>query len=127
RAWYDLVGRNGGHATHWGLMHKGTVMIRNDSLMNLSPQAYVEFVRPLDQRLFDAFGGGAIHFCGRGDHYIEPMSEMTGLGAINMSQPECNDMEVIYRNTVDKSIKVIGLDATAARSAARPLRGQVAC
>jgi len=124
-AWYDLVGPPDGCATHWGLMHKGTIMIRNDSLMNLSPQAYVEFVRPLDQRLFDQFGGGAIHFCGRGDHYIEPLSQMTGLTAINMSQPECNDMETILRHTVDKGIKLIGLPPSCLDGLSRPLRGQV--
>ena len=124
RAWYDLVGQPDDCATHWGLMHKGTIMIRNDSLMNLSPQAYVEFVRPLDQRLFDEFGGGAVHFCGRGDHYIDAMSRMTGLTAINMSQPECNDMETIFRNTVDKGIKLIGLPSSALQALTRPLRGQ---
>src|SRR5208283_4453302 len=106
------------------------LMIRNDSLMNLSPQVYVDFVRPLDQQLFDEFGGGAIHFCGRGCHFIEAMSAMRGLSGIQMSQPHLNDMETIYRNTVDKRIKVLNLDTKAAQAAVaagRPLRGQVQC
>jgi len=128
REWYDLVGPPGEYATHWGMMHRGVLMIRNDSLMNLSPEAYVEFARPLDERLFAEFGGtGAMHFCGRGDHYIEAMCEMKGITAVAMSQPHLNDMEVIYRNTVDKGIKLIGLDRAAASSARRDLRGQVQC
>ena len=85
----------------------------------------MEFVRPLDQRLFDEFGGGAIHFCGRGDHFIEAMSEMDGLYGVALSQPEYNNMETIYRHTVDKKIKLLGLAAEAVQSAGRPLRGQV--
>lgn len=128
REWYALTGQPSEHSTHWGQMHTGALMIRNDSLMNLSPETYVEFVRPADERLFEKFGGcGAMHFCGRGDHYIEPMSEMKGLTAVAMSQPHLNDMEVIYRNTVDKGIKLIGLNGDAARSANRPLRGRVQC
>lgn len=127
KEWYRLVPQAGPYSCHWALLYKGTLMIRNDSLMNLSPEMYVEFVRPLDQRLFDEFGGGAIHFCGRGDHYIEAMSQMTGLSGIAMSQPHLNDMERIYRNTVDKGIKLLGFSHKAAAAANRPLRGQVHC
>lgn len=127
RKWYKLVPRRGEHSVHWGMLHKGALMIRNDSLMNLSPEMYVEFVRPLDQRLFDEFGGGAMHFCGRGDHYIARMCEMAGLAAVNPSQPHLNDMETIYRSTVDKGIKLLNLRKHAVDSAARPLRGQVHC
>ena len=129
--WFKLVPPRAEYSVHWGTVQIGQLMIRNDSLMNLSPEIYVEFIRLLDQRLFDRFGGkGAIHFCGRGDHYIEAMSQMTGLTAVAMSQPHLNDMEVIYRSTVDKKIKLIGFNreaAESARSAGRPLRGQVHC
>jgi len=128
RAWYSVAGEPGEATAHWGLTQKGALMIRNDSLVNLSPETYVELIRPLDERLFAEFGGaGAIHFCGRGEHYIEAMSQTKGLTAINLSQPELNDMEVVYRNTVDKGIKLLGLSAEAVESANRPLRGQVHC
>jgi len=130
RRWYALVPPQNGYSTHWGLLHKGRLMIRNDSLMNLSPQVHLEFVRPLDQRLFDEFGGGAIHFCGRGCHFIEALSAMPGLSGIQMSQPHLNDTETIYRHTVDKGIKLLNFDtktAQAAVAAGRPLRGQVQC
>jgi len=128
RAWLRLVPfRDGGNA-HWGLFHKGNIMLRDDSAMNLSTEMFDEFIRPYDQRLLDEFGGGAIHFCGKGDHYIARMSQMDGLYAIAMSQPEYNDMETIYANTVDKGIKLIGLSHTAAEEAVargRDLHGQV--
>ena len=127
RGWFDLAGMGDVYSAHWGLAMKGHVMLRDDSLMNLSPESHVEFVRPFDQRILDEFGGGGIHFCGRGDHYIEAMSQMNGLSAIAMSEPEYNDMEIIYRNTVDKGIKLIGFNPQAAQSADRPLRAQVQC
>lgn len=130
RAWFDLVGSATDMPVHWAVRHKGKLMIRNDSLMNLSPETYVEFVRNRDQRLLDEFGGGAIHFCGRGDHYIAAMSETAGLTAIQMSQPELNNMEAIFRHTIDKGIKLLDFSrqaAEAALAAGRDLKGQVHC
>ena len=103
-------------------------MLRDDSAMNLSSDMFNEFIRPYDQRLLDEFGGGAIHFCGRGDHYIAALSAMDGVHAIHLSQPECNKMDTIYANTVDKGIRIVGLDLAAAESAiasGRDLHGQV--
>ncbi len=130
RAWVDIVPWENGRQVHWRLMHAGRIMLRDDSAMNLSPEMFDEFIAPYDQRLLDAFGGGAIHFCGRGDHYIESMSKMDGMHAIAMSQPEYNDMEVIYRHTVDREIKLLGLHratAEAALSQGRALHGRVHC
>jgi hypothetical protein len=125
RKWQLLVPPAGDHSVHWGMLHRGTLMLRNDSLMNLSPQLYTQFVRPADQRLLDEFGGGAIHFCGRGDHFIEPMCQMRGLHAIHLTQPHLNDMETVYRNTVDKGICLVGFAEQHAAAAGRPLRGRV--
>jgi uroporphyrinogen-III decarboxylase len=130
RKWHALVPPAGGESVHWELMHRGRLMIRNDSLMNLSPDLYVEYIRPLDQRLFDEFGGGAVHFCGKGSHYIAAMSEVRGLYGIQMSQPHLNNMETIYRNTVDKGIPLLSFDrktAEAAKAAGRKLHGRVQC
>ncbi len=107
RDWLATVTpREPGVAWHWSFCHAGTLMIRNDSLMNLSPEIYTRFVRPADQRLFDVFGGGGIHFCGRGDHFIEPMSEMAGLHLVDLSQVELNDMSKVLRHTVDRGIRL---------------------
>jgi len=130
RRWLEIAPFSDGSEAHWGLLHKGHIMLRDDSAMNFSPAMFDEFIRPYDQRLLDAFGGGAIHFCGRGDHYIEKMSRMPRMHAIAMSQPDYNDMEVIYRNTVDRGIKLIGLERAAAEAAVakgRDLHGNVHC
>ncbi|MBI5835039.1 MAG: hypothetical protein HZB16_22270 [Armatimonadetes bacterium] len=128
--WQQLVPWEQPGNSHWGYYHGGRVMIRDDSAMNLSPAQFDEFIAPYDQRLLDAFGGGAIHFCGRGDHYIDRLPAMRGVHAVNLSQPEYNDMERIYAHTVDRGINLLGLNrATAeqALAAGRSLAGRVHC
>lgn len=109
--WYDIFPKNTVLNHHWGgLCHQGAIVLRSDSAMNISPEIYREFSMPYDKKLLDYYGGGVVHFCGRGDHYIDIMSELDGLYGINMSQPECNDMEKIYKNTVDKGIKILSFN-----------------
>lgn len=129
-AWARIVPVKGDYAVHWSVMHQGHIMLRNDSAMNFSPAMYQEFIQPYNQRLFDAFGGGADHFCGRGDHFIAAESTTRGLHALAMSQPHLNDMETIYRHTVDKGIKLLAFDrqhAERAIAAGRDLHGNVHC
>ncbi|MBQ8309841.1 MAG: hypothetical protein IJX80_02375 [Clostridia bacterium] len=90
--------------------YRGTILLRCDSAMNLSPELYREYAVPYDTRLYERFGGGAMHFCGKGDHYIEMLSQVPGLTGVNLAQPEYNDMETIYRHTVDKGIKILMLN-----------------
>jgi hypothetical protein len=115
---------------HWGALFDGHVMLRDDSAMNLSPEIFSEFVQPYDFRIIEEFGGsGGIHFCGRGDHYIENFPKM-GVTAVPMSQPEYNDMEKIYRNTIDKDIKLLLFSRSAVEEAlkrGRSLNGNVHC
>ena len=91
-AWCAIAPLRPDGNAHWGLYHRGSIMLRDDSAMNLSPAMFAEFVRSYDQRLPGHFGGGALHFCGRGDHYLPLVAEMRGVHAINLSQPECNDL-----------------------------------
>ena len=131
RRWMEVVPvPDAGYSAHWGMCHRGKIMLREDSAMNLSPELIEEFVIPFDQVLLDRFGGGAVHFCGRGDHFIELVAGMRGIRGVNLSQPECNDMETIYRHTVDRGIPLLGLARHAAEAAlarGRELRGKVQC
>jgi len=93
-------------------------------------EMFVDLIRPYDQRLLDELGGGAVHFCGRGSHYIASTCGMDWIHAIQLSQPHLNEMETIYRNTVDKGIKLLGFSsehAQEALAAGRRLHGCVHC
>ncbi len=132
RKWFALVRGRGPYSTHWGLMIKGQIVLRDDSLMNLSPEIYREFIKDREAGCLRELGGGMIHFCGRGDHFIADMSELRSMGltAINMSQPHLNTMETIYQQTVDRGLMLIGFNGDWAQKAIdqhRPLRGRVQC
>ncbi len=127
-AWYAIHPARTEGNCHWGLFHRGGIMLREDSAMNLSAKMVQEFILPYDERLLRTFGGGAIHFCGKGDHHIADLAELDHLYAINLTQPELNNMEHIFQHTVDKGINLLGLQRQAAEEATqrgRSLHGRV--
>jgi hypothetical protein len=129
-AWIAQVPLVGDYAVHWSMVHTGAIMLRDDSAMNLSPRMFERFIKPYDGRLVANYKGGGIHFCGRGDHFIRSASGIPGLTAINLSQPEYNDMDTILDSTVGKGINIVGLQREAAEAAlarGRNLHGRVHC
>lgn len=96
---------DGDHA-YGGRLHRGLIALRDDSAMNISAAMCRDYVHPYDGRLLEAFGGGLIHFCGQGHHHIADMTRQPLLYAVDVSQPELNDMELIMTLTVDRGIKL---------------------
>jgi hypothetical protein len=134
KRWDEMIGGHGVHGTpyavHWSMLHRGRIMIRDDAATNLSPAMYEAFAQPCDQRLLQEFGGGAIHFCGRGDHLAAKFSQLSGLRAVNTTQPALNNVETIFAHTVDKQINLLGFEQAIAAQAlqqGRLLRGRVHC
>lgn len=110
REWWKIAPPNPVYNSHWGLLHKGNIMLRDDSAMNLGPEMYREFIFPYNQQCLRSLGGGALHACGRVDHWASIASELEGLTAFNFSQPQLNDMEVVYQTTIDRGIPLLKLD-----------------
>lgn len=119
--WQALVPPRDDICCHWdNVMHRGQIVLRNDSAMNLSPEFYDTFARAFDSQLMERYGG-VIHFCGRGDHYIHLLKTIPNIYGVNMSQPHLNDMATIYQNTVDCGIQLLAFDRAAAlRDLSRP-------
>lgn len=107
--WYTIVPKEKDISVHWGIVHRGNIMLRLDSAMNLSPDFYNEFSKPYDTEVFDYFGGGCLHFCGRGDHYIEDACEIESLYGFNLSQPHLNDMSKIFAAAEKSNKKILQL------------------
>ncbi len=57
----------------------------DDDLVLISPELYAEFVAPCVSRIFTAFGGGSIHFCGNGGQQIENLVGVKNLTVVNNS------------------------------------------
>lgn len=121
----------GRFCAHWGWGYAGTLVLRDDSAMNLSPEMYREFALPFDRLLLDEFGGGVVHFCGRGDHYIDLLATIPSLTGVQLPQPEYNDMERIFQYTIDRGIPLLDLSwqngVKPALDRGRNLHGQVFC
>lgn len=127
-AWVAMVPFDPAHNVHWGYLHRGALMIRDDSSTNLSPELVARFVAPHNGRLMARYGGGAAHFCGRGDHIAGVLAGVPGVYALNSSQPEMNDLERLFAATIDRGVCLLGFPEALAREAAsagRPLRGLV--
>ncbi|MHB1295905.1 MAG: hypothetical protein ACYC4R_13025 [Anaerolineae bacterium] len=93
--WKAYMGEGNDWSPHWTGIIRGGAMLRDDTPVMLSRAQYLEFVRPYDQRILDAFGG-CIHFCGRGNQFVEPMSASPNLYGLNPSQPDLNDMTRLW-------------------------------
>ncbi len=107
--WFRLYPNKDGLNVHWDFFMKGSICIRNDSAMNLSPELYEEFAFRYDNHLLNYFDGGILHFCGRGDHYIDITATAQKLYGVNLSQPHLNDMDKIYAATVGRGKKILAL------------------
>jgi hypothetical protein len=99
---------------HWGVMHRGHAMLRLDSGMNLSPDMLEKFSLPFDARLFKRYGGG-LHSCGRVDHFFGAVARLEGCHCLNLSQPSYNDMDLVYRETLDVGVRFFNHDGNEAR------------
>jgi hypothetical protein len=106
--WLTKQPISGSMTTHWDFYTKGTIMLRDDSAIMLSAEHYNEFVKPYDQKLLDEFGG-CIHFCGRGNNFIKSMCTSKNLFAIHCSQPDLNDMDLLFKSAQSNKIVLLGL------------------
>ena len=116
--WKALVGEGNSFTAHWNVMMKGGIMLRDDTPVMLSSTQYEEFVKPYDQQLLNEFGG-CIHFCGRGDQFIASMCTSPNLFGINSSQPELNNLDLLWRSAQQHKLTLISLPETLLPSGAR--------
>ncbi len=61
----------------------GGVWISDDDSTIVSPGLYREFVVPYNSRVFRAFGGGTLHYCGSATHQLENYLATDGLAGVN--------------------------------------------
>ena len=78
---------DGGYVYQWGTLYKGGVVLRDDTAVNLSVDMYEEFVKPYDERVLEAFGGGSIHYCGHGLQWLSSMMGSRDMHTLNFGQP----------------------------------------
>ncbi len=57
----------------------------DDDMVMVGPRQYREFVAPYVGRIFEAFGGGSVHFCGNGYQHLDTLLDMPGIRVVNNS------------------------------------------
>jgi hypothetical protein len=59
------------------------VWLSDDDSVIIGADLYNEFVRPYNEKVLAAFGGGCIHYCGNSTQNIENYCNTKGVTAIN--------------------------------------------
>lgn len=92
--------------TQHGYMIPGRFMVRNDSSIMLSAEMYAEFARGHDAHILCKVGGGCLHFCGDGQHLIEPMLEILDLRGLDFGESWLMDLATIYAQCRERGVAI---------------------
>jgi hypothetical protein len=84
RAQKANVGEPNDRADHFFYAIPGGIRVVDDVAMNLSTAMYRQFCVPYHERLYAAFGGGYMHYCGHKLHSHGVRLETKGLRGIEM-------------------------------------------
>ena len=81
---------------------KGTVWISDDDSVIMPADLFREFVKPYNERLLLAFGGGGIHYCGNSNQHLENYMNTKGLTCIhNLHLDDFEHCKVIRKACLD--------------------------
>ena len=50
-----------------------------------------------------------MHFCGRGDHYVESLCDIDGMYGFNMSQPHLNNLDRVFSAAAKRKRRILWL------------------
>jgi uroporphyrinogen-III decarboxylase len=89
--WVKVQKKHAGQQYHNGAFPHGIVLpegfggvwLSDDDCTVISPELYKKFVVPYNSRVFKAFGGGTLHFCGTAEHQLENFLKTEGLTGVN--------------------------------------------
>ena len=82
----DEPSHQGYHGRYY--MDNSGVWSNEDTIVLLSPTQAEEFVFPYLRKAFKPFGGAVVHLCGRADHLLEPLLDLSEIKGINLGEPE---------------------------------------
>ncbi|MBN1342172.1 MAG: hypothetical protein JXQ73_05810 [Phycisphaerae bacterium] len=85
----------------------GKILVRCDSAINVSEGMYHDHIAPHDEFVLRGMGGGGIHFCGKGEHLVPVMLNLSSLRCIDLGQPELNDLDALYAQAAERRIPLV--------------------
>jgi hypothetical protein len=76
-----------------GCLFGGMVLIKDDTaIINLSEQMHRSFSKAYNDRIFEAFGGGSLHYCGPTRMWAHGAIDNPDLRGVNHGNPELQDL-----------------------------------
>lgn len=103
----ELIGESNEWSFHTQQKVRGGIRICEDAPTNISPAGYLEFSKPYNERALTAFGGGWIHYCGKGHQILPHILETPGVYGVNFGNPEMQDLDALYDTASRRGIGVI--------------------
>jgi hypothetical protein len=101
-----------------GAATRGRMLVRADSIINVSPAMYREVIMPHHARISEALGGAGFHACGKVDNHIDALLEVPQVQCIDLGQPEMNDLDTIYAKCAPLEVNLPRLQVPQASLAA---------
>lgn len=85
-----------GFSFQHAMLIKGNILIRDDSVIMISPEMYREQVAVHDEKVLKAMAGGGIHSCGKIDFCLKEILKLPSINCFDFGQSYLNDVESIY-------------------------------
>ncbi len=101
----DRMGQ--GYCCQHAVAVKGNLLIRDDSMINLSPKMYRDMVLPVDRHLAEELGGAGVHFCGNGAQQVDNLLRIPDLGSIDLGNPEQLNLDALYQKLSRRAVALV--------------------
>lgn len=105
--WRLINDGRGGFSHQHATMIKGRILLRNDSVLMMSPGMFRSQIAGHDERVLQALGGGGLHSCGNIAAHAEAFLNLAGICSLDLGQPELNDMDRIYALARERQIPLV--------------------
>ena len=105
----------------------GRILVRNDSMVNLSAKMYREHVLPYDRQLGQELGCLGMHFCGNGQHQAANLLAIPATRSIDLGNPEKLDLDRLYTLGASRRVALLRLSAPGPQLSATRLRARFPC
>ena len=89
----------------------GAMLLRNDSAIMVSAKAYHQHIAPHDERVLKKLDG-SVHSCGNMKHLTKEFLQLSSIRALDLGQPELNDLDVIYAMAKERKIPLIRISVS---------------
>lgn len=90
-----------------GVVIRGNLLVRNDSVVNISPQMYREVVLPADRIVAEEVGAVGMHFCGNGMHQLNNFLSLPNMRCVDTGQPELLDLDRLYAKAATSKVALV--------------------